>query len=637
MQDAERILAIYGERGTGGKLLEGVYRLLFNPELYLRAYGRLYKNAGAMTRGATEETVDGMSMAKIQGIIDSLRNERYRWTPVRRMLIPKGNGKMRPLGIPSWSDKLLQEVIRSLLDAYYEPQFSPNSHGFRPRRGCHTALGDVFFGWTGTKWFIEGDIKGCFDNIDHSVLLSILRERIRDNRFLALVEGLLGAGYLEQWTYRPTLSGTPQGGIVSPLLANIYMDRLDKYVEETIIPGSSRGTGRRKNREYTAIRRKITRLKARDEGHGDLPALRQELRETKCTDQFDPDYRRLRYIRYADDFLLGFAGPRDEAEEIKGQLRTFLHEQLKLELSPEKTLITHGLTEKARFLGYEISADGPGSSRKGYGHITLRIPVKKLEDKILGYTRDGEPIHRVELINESDHAIIEKYGSEYRGIVQYYAYARNRWWLNRLQWVMNNSLLKTLAAKHKSTVSKMARRFAGKAISKHGVMKCLNITVEREGRRSLSAHFGGISLRTEPFKGVTIEDEYLDRDHIVPRNELLTRLEASTCELCGSRYKVQAHHIRKLSDLKVKGQREKPTWLRTMAAMKRKTLIVCELCHTAIHAGKPTRTRGIHEESLEDRVTGEPCALKVASTVREGADGKGIVVGCHSLPLQKDK
>ena len=199
MQTAETLLAIYGERGRHGKPLEGVYRQLFNPELYLRAYYRLAKNEGAMTRGATEETVDAMSMERIQGIIELLRHERYRWTPVRRVLIPKGNGKLRPLGIPSWSDKLLQEVMRSLLNAYYEPQFSDNSHGFRPERGCHTALRDVYRFWTGTKWFIEGDIKGCFDNIDHSVLMSILREKIQDGRFLILVEDLLKAGYLEEW------------------------------------------------------------------------------------------------------------------------------------------------------------------------------------------------------------------------------------------------------------------------------------------------------------------------------------------------------------------------------------------------------------------------------------------------------
>jgi group II intron reverse transcriptase/maturase len=599
VRNAETILAATKDRGKEGKFLEGIYRQLYNPELYYRAYGRLYRNAGAMTRGATEETVDGMSTEKILGIIQLLRNERYRWTPVRRVLIPKANGKMRPLGIPSWSDKLLQEVMRSLMDAYYEPQFSPNSHGFRPERGCHTAIGDVFFVWKGTKWFIEGDIKGCFDNIDHSVLLSILREKIHDGRFIALVEGLLQAGYLEEWTYRPTLSGTPQGGIISPLLANIYMDRLDKHVEEMIIPGNTQKTERRQTPRYKAIKQQIYRLKAKDEGHPDLPALRRKLRETPASDHFDPEYRRLRYIRYADDFLLGFAGPRDEAEEIKEQLRKFLNEQLKLELSPEKTLITNALTEKARFLGYDISADGPTKHGKGRGNITLRIPIKKLKEKISRYTRDGKAIHRTELINESDLAIIERYGSAYRGIVQYYAYARNRWWINHLRWVMTVSLLKTLANKHKSTVTKMARRFAGKAITANGVMKCLSITIERQDKRPLYAQFGGISLKTESFKAVDIEDEYLDQDRIVPRCELITRLKADTCEECGSREDVQVHHVHRLADLKVNGRREKPTWVKTMAALKRKTFVLCRYCHTALHAGRPMRRRVIQEESLQ--------------------------------------
>jgi retron-type reverse transcriptase len=163
MRNAETILTIIRESGKKGQNLEDVYRQLYNPDLYLRAYGRIYRNAGAMTKGITEETVDGMSKRRIEEIIELLRNERYRWTPVRRVFIPKKNGKLRPLGIPTWSDKLLQEVMRSIMEAYYEPQFSPVSHGFRPELGCHTALRDIFCTWNGTICFIEGDIKGCLD------------------------------------------------------------------------------------------------------------------------------------------------------------------------------------------------------------------------------------------------------------------------------------------------------------------------------------------------------------------------------------------------------------------------------------------------------------------------------------------
>src|SRR5919109_1572984 len=220
MRSADTVLGIIRERGKRGLPLRDLYRQLYNPELYLRAYARLYTNNGAMTPGSTQETVDAMSLAKIATLIDDLRHERYRWTPVRRTYVPKKDRKkLRPLGLPSWSDKLLQEVIRSLLEAYYEPQFSDHSHGFRPGRGCHTALLDVTRNGKGTKWFIEGDIKGCFDHIDHTILLSILREKIHDNRFLRLIAQLLKAGYLEQWSYHPTLSGTPQGGVLSPLLS----------------------------------------------------------------------------------------------------------------------------------------------------------------------------------------------------------------------------------------------------------------------------------------------------------------------------------------------------------------------------------------------------------------------------------
>jgi len=586
MRNAETILAIIRERSQKGLNLEGLYRHLYNPDLYLESYCRLYRNDGAMTQGSTKETVDGMSQRKIDGIIELLREERYRWAATRRTYIPKSNGKQRPLGIPTWSDKLLQDVMRSLLEAYYEPQFSRNSHGFRPEKGCHTALRDIYLSWTGVKWFIEGDIKGCFDNIDHKALLTILHERINDNRFLILVERLLQTGYLEQWTYRPTLSGTPQGGVISPLFANIYLDKLDKFVEGVLIPEYTRGELKRRLPIYDRLISRIRRLKLKGATESDLKPLRRELRFLGKRDPFDPGYRRLRYIRYADDFLLGLDGPKEEAEEIKGRIRDFLRDHLKLELSEEKTLISHSRTEKARFLGYHISTfNNPG--RRGHGHITLRIPPQVIEEKVSRYATNGWAEHRPELIDDSDFTIVALFGSELRGYAQYYAYAQNRHWLHRLQSVMRMSLLKTLASKHKTTTRKMARKYTSRAINSRGnVVKCLSVVVQRPDKPSLVATFGGHYLGTEPF--AEIEDFIEGQDRNISRNELKQRLMADVCELCGSDDQVQVHHVRKLADLQVPGRKAAPSWKRVMAARRRKTLVVCGRCHDLIHAGQPT-------------------------------------------------
>ena len=589
MRNAETVLNVIRERGERGLPLEDIYRQLYNRELYLRAYGRLYSNQGAMTKGTTAETVDGMSLAKIDRIIDELRYERFRWTPVRRVNLPKPNGGTRPLGIPTWTDKLLQEVIRMILEAYYEPQFSDRSHGFRPGRGCHTALSNVTTHWTGVRWFVEGDIKGCFDNIDHEVLLSVLGEKLHDNRFLNLLKYLLKAGYMEDWQYGRTLSGTPQGGVVSPILANIYLDRLDKFVENVLIPAHTRGTVRRDNREYTRL---LNRAKYhKSQGHHALALqLRKQMQQLPSVDPYDPGYRRLRYVRYADDFVLGFIGPKAEAQQVKESLETFLRDSLKLELSKEKTLITHATSQAARFLGYELvnqqandQHDHRGQ-RKVNGRIGLRVPANVIEQHCQAYMRNGKPAHRSSLIHDDDYGIMVRYQSEYRGVVQYYLLAYNVHHFGRLHKVMEMSLAKTLAAKHKSTTRKMRRKYRSVVETEHGPRVCLRVVKQQDnGKRPLMAQFGGIPLQRQ--RQAVLVDQQPQR-YRTDRNELVKRLLADECEMCGSTVAIEVHHIRALRDLNVKGQGTKPKWVQLMAARKRKTLVVCRTCHMDIHHGR---------------------------------------------------
>ena len=589
MQDAETVLNVIRKRGERGLPLENIYRLLYNRNLYLRAYGRIYSNQGATTKGITAETVDGMSLAKIDRIIEALRYERFRWTPVRRVNIPKPNGKTRPLGIPTWTDKLLQEVIRMILEAYYEPQFSDHSHGFRPDRGCHTALGDVVTHWTGVRWFVEGDIKGCFDNIDHEVLLSVLGDRLHDNRFLRLLKYLLKAGYMEDWKYGRTLSGTPQGGIVSPILANIYLDRLDKYVETMLIPAHTRGQARRRNEQWQALTSQI-RTHRRRGRHNEAAMLHKERLQVPSSDPFDPGYRRLRYVRYADDFVLGFSGPKAEAGQIKESLETFLSDSLKLELSREKTLITHATSQAARFLGYELvnqqandKLDRTGR-RKVNGRIGLRVPVKVIEQHCRAYMKDGKPIHRNVLIHDEDFSIVDRYQAEFRGVVEYYKLAVNVSHFGRLQWVMSQSLVKTLAAKHKTTCRKIVRRYKSTLQTEHGERVCLKVEVEQgNGKRPKVTQFGGIPLKRN--RQAILVDQQPTRRRF-ERNELIKRLLAQECEVCGSTEDINVHHIRALRDLNVNGQGKKRPWVQIMAARRRKTLVVCHLCHVDIHAGR---------------------------------------------------
>ena len=356
-----------------------------------------------MTAGVTEETPDGMSLEKIDAIIEAIRYERYQWLPARRTSIPKKQGKQRPLGMPVWSDKLVQEVLRSLLEAYFEPQFSDHSHGFRPERGCHTALREIYHTWHGTIWFIEGDISQCFDRLSHELLLDMLKEHIHDERFIRFMRELFDAGYMEDWRYNETLSGVPQGGIVSPILSNILLNELDTFVETVLLPKYNKGAKRKPNSEYHKLMKQAWDLRKQGKVEK-AEELRKQAQTLPSTETNDPNYRRLKYVRYADDFLLGCAGPKTEAEEIKRQLKEFLQE-LKLELSEEKTLITHARSEAAKFLGYEITmlqddtkrtkrrtnGTSPETMCRSINSATgLQVPKDVIEEKCHRYMSKGK-------------------------------------------------------------------------------------------------------------------------------------------------------------------------------------------------------------------------------------------------------
>jgi len=589
MGKAKTLLNIVQTRAKRGLTVNDIYRMLYQKDLYLMAYARLYSNDGAMTSGATTETVDGMSMEKIEKLIESLRFERFRWTPVRRTyILKKGKQQLRPLGLPTFSDKLLQEVIRLLLEAWYEPKFSETSHGFRPGRGCHTALSRITQKGSGTRWFIEGDIKGCFDRIDHTILLNILKRDFKDNRFINLITRLLQAGYLENWKYHKTYSGVPQGSIIGPILTNLVLDKLDQFMEKQMIPNFNTGTHRKRNPEYIKVFSEIHKFR-RKKLWDKAKALEKIAHRLPSLMEDDPDFKRLWYVRYADDWLAGIHGSKAEAKMIRDKIREFLKEELKLELNQEKTLITHAKSEPAKFIGYHIrtsycNTKKTNGRRSINGRISFGIPPKVIKEKRARYMKKGKPTHRPERMVNEPYSIISDYQAEYSGIVQYYKMAQNIDRLGSLRYVMEVSLVKTLANKYKTSCHKIYKKYGTIITHTNGkTYKALQVVIAREGKKPLKAHFGAIPLTVN--KRVVLKDSK-EQKVWNRRTEIVERLLANRCELCGSEQSIEMHHIRKLSDIKPKNGKPPTAWKQKMIARDRKSLAVCQKCHIKIHKGE---------------------------------------------------
>ncbi|WP_166930372.1 reverse transcriptase domain-containing protein [Asaia sp. As-1742] len=593
-----------------GKRVNGLFRLLGSPHLRERAYEQIASNKGATTPGIDpQNTLDSFSLARMNRIMTSVLQGTYRFSPARRQYIPKPNGTKRPLGIPTADDKLVQAVVKIVLEQIYEPVFSTHSHGFRQGRSCHTALTEIRNTWHGVKWLIEIDIVGYYDNIDHDILLNLLRRRIDDERLISLIGRMLKAGYLDNWTFHRTFSGAPQGGVISPILANIYLHELDEFMQE-MMTGFNKGKTRRRHLLYSEIQEKIKtrrsmikRRRARNE-EDEVPGLIAQIKElekrrrqTPSTDAFDPDYRRLKYCRYADDFVIGVIGSKEDARNILSAINAFLHDRLRLSVSQEKSGISKA-TEGGSFLGYTLKTFGDGRARRmvrcgravtmriAGDRMQLHVPEERLarfaDRQNLGtfYTNRGHA--RGELINNSDIAILAGYNALMRGIAEYYRLGTI--WkrqVNRLHHLWWWSLMKSLAQKHKCSVRKTVQR----------LRRGNDIGLWYEGRRG--RRFMKMvrlkDVRPNPASGRF--DHYPQTaTYFCSRTDTMDRLRAQVCEFCGrDDAPVEVHHSRRLSDMQ-----GTTLWTYLKAARERKRIVLCRECHVAHHADgdyRKNRTR----------------------------------------------
>ena len=574
---------------------ERLYRNLYNPDFYLLAYKNIAASPGSMTKGADGMSIDNMSMARINKIIKSLKAQTYQPNPARRTYIAKKSNpaKQRPLGIPSTNDKLVQEIIRMLLEAIYEPTFSDRSHGFRPGRSCHTALSQIKDTFTGVRWMVEGDIKACFDCFDHHVLIDILRRRIKDEAFLSLMWKFLKAGYMEQWEYHKTYSGTPQGSGMSPILANIYLSELDAFMEDYKTRFDTGPFKRNPSKEYKRIARRCRKAKKKlDAGDHSKETVRefktaQKLKlSTPYANVLDTNFKRIQYNRYADDFVVGVIGSKQDALSIKEDLRQFLSGKLKLTLSEEKTKVTHS-SEAVRYLGYDIRVvrnkgtkrDKNGTLRRvWYGQVFLYVPHEKWENKLhelraMQVKWDENrghnfwrPMHRNGLLNSTDIEIVSQYNSEIRGLYNFYRIAENVGVLSKFHYIMHRSMLKTYAGKYRTNVRRIKKKYMH-----DGVFQVPYTT--KSGPKLCEFYHDG--FRKQETGCDNVYDLLPRYVHYDGRNTLANRLRAGICELCGNKTDdIRMHHVRTLKKLTGATEAE-----RLMLQMRRKSLALCPCCY----------------------------------------------------------
>ena len=555
-----------------------LYRLFYDRDLYIIAYNSVKSNDGAETAGADGTSLHGFCQEWITELIEAMRTESYLPEPNKSLMIPKRNGKMRKLSFPNGKDKLVQEAIRIILECIYEPTFSELSHGFRPKRSTQSAIADVE-NWKGTIWFIEGDIAACFDEIDHRILESILRERINDERFIRLINKVLNAGYFDmQHSYHRTKTGNAQGSCCSPILCNIYLDKLDRFME-SMIERDTKGDYRRQNPDYAKARYQYKKAVNNGSDAKMANTLLNEMNKLPSTDRYDPHFRRVKYVRYADDFLIGLIAPKSYAVELKQKIKEFLQDKLRLRLSDEKTKITHATDNDVAFLGYII--------RKGYGKhrkfqndpfdSALRVYMNtegilnKLRENGM-CTASGYPIGITRLLRETPEDII-KYGNQVlRGLLTQQRGCCNFFGGWRIQYIVQFSMAKTLARKFDISLKKVFARYG----------KALSVTYESAKGyvRSVSLALYKSFAQQKSFF-TTIKSAVTSFIHL-PTYNLVNPL-TSACYICGNPQRHVSMYHRKT---KKKLVMPYSPIISVMLSANRRQLPLCDLCFANVDANR---------------------------------------------------
>jgi group II intron reverse transcriptase/maturase len=608
------------------KRFNHLWENLASPLWLMHAWEQIRRNSGSNTPGVDRKTAVDIDAPLITQWAEELKTGKYYPKPVQRTYIEKSNGKKRPLGIPTIKDRVIQQGLKMLLEPIFEADFRNCSHGFRPKRSAHTALRDVANSYPLISWVIEGDIKECFESIPHAGLLETISRRISDGKILNLIKKFLKAGYMEDWKYSRTYSGTPQGGIISPLLANIFLNRLDKFVEwefEANRTQSSKESSARRNLAYRKIADNLAKVRKKlakaepEERRPLVNEVKQLKKQLKHTPQYDKDKKhpcKVKYARYADDFVLMVAGTKKEAEAVRSKVRDYLSAR-GLELSEEKTKITHW-SHWITFLGYQIRGK---LKRNG---VSLSPILKIPNDRFRKVVKSIETVARYYHIPEADAMI--QISALFRGWCNYYRYATSpqpdfnklsakTWWYFAhflARKTKTRSIKQIIIREKKAGRLKVVEKEKGK--KGEMVKRKRNTFLQPSGKKTLTLDI--FPPKTGHIRSIVNKDWTIDLKPVTPLNwqsgrSLATRLEAEErakgiCEKCGVNPVQNVHHTVPI------GNRSFLARVMSDKSQRYTAKALCRECHLEDHQGsfrrKSNRNAGYAERCSPSVGTAEP-------------------------------